>query len=113
MDRKEIVNLYLAEKPTAVNSIEIIKEIAIDLAISPNLIRKILTEENVIVMPEKTEEKAKRVSKADAHSDLIGLIESYFPITDEHKTMVSKLTGKCALFFKDVIERISNEYDKA
>lgn len=113
-ERKEkAVELYTAQNPTAENSMEIVKSVADELGESANGVRMILTRAGVYVKKEaaagtkKTSSTAKegatpRVSKEDAHAKLAAAIEATGKDVDME--IVTKLTGKAALYLASVLE---------
>jgi hypothetical protein len=110
--KKEVEARYLAAEPTEENSLEIIKEIAEDIEMSPNGVRMVLVQAGVYVKksatattaktPAKTGEGAKRVSKESAIADLKAAIEEKGAEVDED--ILSKLTGKAAVYFLSVLK---------
>jgi len=112
--KAEAVKLYIAGNPTAENSMEIVKEIADSMGESPNGVRMILTKADVYVKKAAASGTASkpakeggagagaRVSKEAAHARLIvALTDRGATVNDE---IVSKLTGKAALYFAEVLE---------
>ena len=120
-DKKaKAVELYEAEKPTAENSMEIVKQVADELGESPNGVRMILSKAGVYVKKEaaatgtKKTSTAKeggstRVSKEEAHARLTSAIEGANGTVDSE--IVSKLTGKAAIYLAEVIENASKGED--
>lgn len=110
--RAQAVEMYQERNPTAQNSMEIVKEIAEELDASPNGVRMILSKEGVYVKKEasatstkssnKSSSGATRVSKEEAHNRLIKAIEA--PGGNADSDIVSKLTGKAALYFAEILE---------
>ena len=108
--KAEAVKLYTAKNPTAENSMEIVKDIADSMGESPNGVRMILTKADVYVKKaaasgtatKPTKEGGARVSKEAAHARLAAaLTDRGATVNDE---IVSKLTGKAALYFAEVLE---------
>lgn len=105
--KKAAVETYEAANPTPENSMEIVKEQADKLGCTPNGLRIILTQAGVYVKKAPTTSKAssgdgsKRVSKADAVNTLNTAISSIGLDPDDE--IISKLTGKAALYFAEVI----------
>lgn len=106
--KQEVVEKYLAAKPTAENSTEIVAEIADEIGKTPNGVRMILSKAGVYISkasgatPKKDagEKKAAggtRVSKEAAHAALTAAIEAAGKEVDEE--IISKLTGKAAQYF--------------
>ena len=106
--RAQVVKMYQDRQPTPENSMEIVKEIAEEVDASPNGVRMILSKEGVYVKKEtstatngtsKKSTGTTRVSKEDAHKRLLAAIGDTAD-TD----IVSKLTGKAALYFAEILE---------
>jgi hypothetical protein len=109
--KKQAIDTYKAGNPTPDNSTELIKQIAEDMEQSPNGVRMVLVGAGVYV--KKTVEDAKtkattsdgakapRVSKESSISDLKAAIEAKGAEVDED--ILSKLTGKAAVYFLKVI----------
>jgi len=108
--RKEAVDTYTAAEPNPDNSMEIVKEIAETLGdgnFSPNSVRMILTKAGVYVTKGAGAGKAKeagekkaggtRVSKEASHAALAAAIEAAGK--DADMEIISKLTGKAAVYF--------------
>jgi transposase-like protein len=106
------VELYLEANPTPENSMEIVKEVADELGETPNGVRMILTKAEVYVKKEaaKSSSSSKasgdkpastRVSKEDAHAQLVAAIEANGKTADME--IISKLTGKAAIYLASVI----------
>jgi hypothetical protein len=107
--KKRAVDMYQAATPTAETSVEIVKEIAEDLDESPNGVRMILTKAGVYIAKSpaasskapKAEGAGARVSKEAAFEKLRAAITSVGAEVNEE--VVSKLTGKAALYLAEVI----------
>lgn len=108
--KKEVVDRYLAEEPTAETSAEIVKTIAEDLEISPNGVRQVLIQAKVYVKKEAAtstgksggdKPASKRVSKESQIDALKAAIEAKGAKIDED--ILSKLTGKAAAYFTEVL----------
>lgn len=109
--RAQVVKMYQDREPTPDNSMEIVKEIAEEVDASPNGVRMILSKEGVYVKKEaSTSSSTKkssngggtRVSKDEAHQRLTSAIENAGGSVDTD--IVSKLTGKAALYFAEIFE---------
>jgi hypothetical protein len=106
---------YLDREPTPANSVEIVKELADEMNESPNAIRMVLQKMDVYVKKDAaatssttkaaTGDKPVRVSKEAAHQRLNAAIQAAGQEPDSE--IVSKLTGKAALHFADIIEAIT------
>jgi transposase-like protein len=109
--KAQAIEMYQEAEPTPENSMEIVAEIAKELGQSPNGVRMILSKAEVYVKKDATAKKATtkaaggaastRVSKEDAHAQLTAAIEGAGKEVDAD--IVSKLTGKAALYFAGVI----------
>lgn len=111
--KQEVIAKYEAAGPTPENSTEIIKDIAEEIEMSPNGVRMVLVQAGVYVKkeagatPSKTTAKKdgegpKRVSKESAIADLKAAIEAAGKEVDED--ILSKLTGKAAVYFLSVLK---------
>jgi hypothetical protein len=111
--KAEAVELYQEAEPTPETSVEIVKEIAEQLSESPNGVRMILTKAGVYVRknPVSTSSKANgngggRVSVADAQSKLTSVLSDAGQEIDA--AIISKLTGKAAVYFANIVENINS-----
>jgi transposase-like protein len=107
--RAQAVKMYQEREPTPENSMDLVKEIAEELGVSPNGVRMILSKEGVYVKKSpsaasttETKSGGTRVSKEEAHSRLTKAIEAKGGVADAD--IVSKLTGKAALYFAEILE---------
>ena len=110
-DKKaQAISMYEERGPTPENSMDIVSEIADELAESPNGVRMILSKAGVYVKKDATSgstsagAKSKttkttstRVSKEDAQAQLIAAIEAAGKEVDSD--IITKLTGKAAVYF--------------
>jgi transposase-like protein len=111
--REEAVSMYLARNPTAENSMEIVKEIAEELDESPNGVRAIIAKAGVYVKispAAKTGTKAAstgtgRVNKAAVQEALIAELNELGVEVDEE--IISKMTGKAAAYFTEVLKKVN------
>lgn len=109
--KEKAIELYKAGKPTPENSMEIVKEVAEEMGQSPNGVRMILSKAGVYVKKEAAagakkastakEGASTRVSKEDAHAQLVAAIEAKGQTADME--IVSKLTGKAAIYLAGVL----------
>lgn len=111
--KQEVIAKYEAAGPTADNSMEIVKDIAEEIEMSPNGVRMVLTQAGVYVKrapatgtaksgaSKTTGDAPKRVSKESAIAELKEAIESRGGPIDED--ILSKLTGKAAVYFLSVL----------
>ena len=110
--KKEVIEKYEAAGPTPESSTEIIKDIAEEIEMSPNGVRMVLVQAGVYVKkeagsaPTKTSKPsgdgAKRVSKESSIAELRAAIEAAGKEVDED--ILSKLTGKAAVYFLSVLK---------
>lgn len=109
--RAQVVEMYQERNPTPENSMEIVKDIAEEIDASPNGVRMILSKEGVYVKKEanssnsnskKSSNGKAKVSKDEAHARLIRAIEA--PGGQADTDIVSKMTGKAALYFAEILE---------
>lgn len=114
--KAEVIAAYEAAEPTAENSMEIVKQIAEDFEESPNGVRMILTKAGVYVKKSPASgassgakaasgDKPARVSKADAQAALVAALTDAGQEVDED--VVSKLTGKAAQYFANVLTALA------
>ncbi len=112
--KQEVIAKYEGAGPTPENSTEIIKDIAEEIEMSPNGVRMVLVQAGVYVKKDpatstsKTKtatasgDKPARVSKESAIADLKAAIEDAGkPVDDD---ILSKLTGKAAVYFLSVLK---------
>ena len=110
--KEQAVEMYTAEEPTPDNSMEIVKMVAEELGESPNGVRMILTKAGVYVRKTPAAKSSGggstgggRVSVADAQAKLTSVLGDAGQEVDE--AIVSKLTGKAAVYFTTVIESLN------
>ena len=113
--KAQAVEMYTAEEPTPENSMEVVAELAEEFEESPNGVRMILTKAGVYIKkaPASGGTKAAsngggggRVSKAAAIESLSAAINDAGQNVDEE--ILSKLTGKAAVYFTGVISAINS-----
>jgi hypothetical protein len=119
--KAKVVKMYEDSNPTAENSMDIVKSIAEELDKTANGVRMILSKAGVYVKStpkavdkgtgKSAEDKPKRTSKADAISALGDAIINAGMTPDLE--IISKLTGKAALYFAEVIKNIPTGDDVA
>ncbi len=108
--RAKVVKMYTESNPTPENSMEIVKQIADEIDESANGVRMVLSKAEVYVKKEgataKTSSDKKpastRVSKEAAQEKLIAAINDLGAEVDSE--IVSKLTGKAALYLAGILE---------
>lgn len=110
--KAEVVEAYLGRDPTPENTMEIVVELAEEFDKTPNGVRMILTKAEAYVkkVPAKAAAKSggatggTRVNKAEAIAALSAIIEGEGGELDD--AILSKLTGKAAVYFAGVIKHI-------
>lgn len=110
--KAKVIKMYEDAEPTPETSTEIIKDIADEIEASPNGVRMVLVQAGVYVKKEggaskTTEKKAsgegtKRVSKEASIAELRAAIEAKGADVDDD--ILSKLTGKAAVYFLAVLK---------
>lgn len=109
--KAQAVEMYQEQEPTPETSMEIVKDIADELGESPNGVRMILTKAGVYVRKTPAAKSSSgstgggRVSVADAQAKLSSVLGDAGQEVDE--AIVSKLTGKAAVYFANVIENLN------
>jgi len=109
--KQEAIDLYVGEEPTPENSMEIVADIAEQLEESPNGVRMILTKAGVYVRKTPAAKSSGgsgggRVSVADAQSSLTDALNDAGQEVDS--AIISKLTGKAAVYFTTVVNNLNN-----
>ena len=110
--KQEAIDMYVGEDPTPENSMEIVADIAEQLEESPNGVRMILTKAGVYVRKTPAARSSNgssgggRVSVADAQSSLSSALSDAGQDIDE--AIISKLTGKAAVYFTNVVNNLNN-----
>ena len=111
--KAEVIEAYEAQSPTPENSMEIVAEIAEQFDQSPNGVRMVLTKAGVYVKKapasggtsKASGATSTRVSKAAAIESLTAALTDAGQEVDEE--IVSKLTGKAAMYFAGVIAAVN------
>ena len=111
--KAQAVEMYTAEEPTPENSMEVVKEIAAELGESPNGVRMILTKAGVYVKKTPATKSTSsgggggggRVSVADAQQAVKDAISDAGMEADD--AIISKLTGKAANYFAEIITKLN------
>ena len=112
--KAQAVEMYTAEEPTPENSMEVVKEIAAELGESPNGVRMILTRAGVYVKKTPATKSTSsgggnggggRVSVADAQQAVSDAISDAGMEADQ--AIISKLTGKAANYFAEIINKLN------
>ena len=111
--KAEAVEMYTASEPTPDTSMEVVKEIADELGESPNGVRMILTRAGVYVKKTPASKSTNtgstgggRVSKADAQDALSSTLQDAGMEADD--SIISKLTGKAAVYFTGIVEKLNS-----
>ena len=109
--KQEAIDMYVGEEPTPENSMEIVADIAEQLEESPNGVRMILTKAGVYVRKTPATKSSGssgggRVSVADAQSSLTDALNDAGQEVDS--AIISKLTGKAAVYFTTVVNNLNN-----
>jgi hypothetical protein len=111
--KQQAINKYTSKDPTPENSMEIVKDIASELGESPNGVRMILTRAGVYVKKTPATRSSSngstgggRVSVADAQATLTNAIQDAGKEPDV--AIISKLTGKAANYFAELINSMNN-----
>lgn len=110
--KEQAVEMYTAEEPTPDNSMEIVKMVAEELGESPNGVRMILTKAGVYVKKTPAVKSSGggtgggRVNVAQAQDDLVKAISDAGKEADT--AIVSKLTGKAAVYFTNLINELND-----
>lgn len=109
--KAQAVEMYEKAEPTPETSMEIVKEIADELGESPNGVRMVLTKAGVYIKKAASTSTAKksnggtRVSKEDAIAGLTAALTDAGQEVDAD--IVSKLTGKAAVYFTSVVNALN------
>jgi len=112
--KAEVIAAYEAQNPTPESSMEIVAEIATEFEESPNGVRMVLTKAGVYVKKapasggtsKASGASSGRVSKAAAIESLTAALTDAGQDVDEE--IVSKLTGKAAMYFAGVIAAVNS-----
>ncbi len=108
-EKAEVIEKYTSQDPTADNSIELVEEIAEEMEKTVNGVRMILSKAGVYIKktPAKTEKSKSgtRISKDDAQAALTNAISDAGQ--EPNEDVISKMTGKAALYFTKVINTIN------
>lgn len=108
-----MANEHDTDESRAAATVEVVKELAVEFEETTNGVRAILNKDGCYIKkgtakPTTVEgtEKAPRVNKAEAHQALKDQIEMIDPslISDE---IISKLTGKAALYFSSIFQQVT------
>ena len=109
--KEQAIEMYQDAEPTPETSMEIVKDIAEELGESPNGVRMRLTKAGVYVRKTPAAKSSGgstgggRVSVADAQDKLTSVLGDAGQEVDA--AIISKLTGKAAVYFANVIESLN------
>ena len=109
--KQEAIDLYVGEEPTPENSMEIVADIAEQVEDSPNGVRMILTKAGGYVKKTPAVKSSGstgggRVSVAGAQDELSSALSDAGLEPDS--AIISKLTGKAAKYFAEVVNKLNN-----
>ena len=110
--KEQAVEMYQDAEPTPETSMEIVKDIAEELGESPNGVRMILTKAGVYVKKTPAVKSSSggtgggRVNVAAAQDGLTKAIADAGEEADS--AIVSKLTGKAAVYFTNLINKLND-----
>lgn len=112
--KQTVIKMYKDAEPTAETSIEIIKDIAEELDLSPNGIRQVLIQAQEYIKKDSSgssggktttkESGTKRVSKESQIDSLKAEIERLEQAVDDD--ILSRLTGKAAAYFTNILKNV-------
>ena len=110
--KAQAVKMYEDAEPTPETSMEIVKDIAEELGESPNGVRMVLTKAGVYVKKAaSTSSGAKKASGGTRVSKEVAIGGLTAALTDAGQEVdadiVSKLTGKAAVYFTGVINALN------
>ena len=111
--KAEVIAAYEAQNPTPENSMEIVAEIADEFEESPNGVRMVLTKAGVYVKKAPATKAASSGSTGGGRVSKVAAIEAlHMAINDAgqevDEEIVSKLTGKAAMYFTAVITAVNS-----
>ena len=112
--KQQAIDMYQESEPTPETSMEIVKDIAEELGESPNGVRMILTKAGVYVRKTPAARSSSgrgstgggRISVSDAQEKLTSVLSDAGQEVDE--AIISKLTGKAAVYFAGIVENLNN-----
>ena len=110
----KVIELYKKANPTPETSIEIVQEVAEEVNETPNGVRMVLTKAGVYIKKgvagaskPSASTGGTKVSKEASHATLREAInDAGQEVNDE---LIEKLTGKAAIYFAEIIKKISAE----
>lgn len=109
--KAQAVEMYTAEEPTPENSMEVVQMVAEELGQTPNGVRMILTKAGVYVKKTPAVKSSGstgggRVSVSGAQDELSSALSDAGLEPDS--AIISKLTGKAAKYFAEVVNKLNN-----
>lgn len=113
--KAKVIEMYQKANPTPETSVEIVQEIAEEVTETPNGVRMVLTKAGVYIKKGTTGATTKptggnggtKVSKEAAHGALKeALTDAGAEVNEE---LIEKLTGKAAIYFAEIIKKISED----
>ncbi len=110
--KAQVVEAYEEKNPTPENTMEIVKEVALNFDKTPNGVRMILTKADVYIKKVQSSAKSSgtatgkstRVNKAEAITALKTKIKAAGQDVDDD--ICDRLTGKAAVYILGVIEAV-------
>lgn len=110
--KQEIVAAYEEAEPTPETTGQIVKDISDDQDLSPNAVRRVLSNAGVYVKQQAkaasaskaSGDKPKRKGKEEQQADLIAAVEECGLEAD--KSIVEKMTGKAAAHFAELFGKL-------
>ncbi|MCP4437513.1 MAG: hypothetical protein GY810_00935 [Aureispira sp.] len=112
--KSDVVAAYKEAKPTPENTMDIVVKLAEDFEKTPNGVRMVLTKEGAYIKKVAAKAAASggktggtRVNKAEAIAALAATISAEGKDADDE--ILSRLTGKAANYFNEVIKSILSD----
>jgi len=112
--KAQVVKDYEEATPTPENSTEVVAQIAEDIEMTVNGVRAVLVRAGVYIKKtpatggsSETKTGGTRVNKADAIKELKEIISNNSLDVDD--SIVDKLTGKAAVYFKGLFEGLTTK----
>ena len=117
--KAQVVEAYESANPTPENTMDIVTEVAKDFEKTPHGVRMVLSAAGAYIKKtpasntssgSSNSEKPKRVSKQDSIDALNALLESEAIEVDD--SITSKMTGKAAIWFTDIIKQMLGDAEE-
>ena len=111
--KSKVIKMYEKANPTPETSVEIVQEIAEEVNETANGVRMVLTKAGVYIKKgvagstSKPSTGGTKVSKDAAHTSLKEALSDAGQ--DVNEELIEKLTGKAALYFAEIIKKISED----